>query len=194
MLKRVHRWLKFHEDRQLKYASVLAVIIHAQRLGLLHLNMQTAVAFVGFLAVLAVKESIATSELEQLDSQIADMNEQEENEQRFQPPQRWYYIDDLETNEVAREHTRFTKEELHDIFQRFEIPTGTDGKIRICCEKTGTHRWYAFGPEEVFLYAMIKAAEGHTHVNMAKDVFGGTDGARRFGHACKWFCEYVVSM
>ena len=33
--------------------------------------------------------------------------------------------------------------------------------------------------QEVFIYGMIKAAEGIAHVNMAKDVFGGTDGGWR---------------
>ena len=147
---------------------------------------------IGFLTVAALKESIAVSNLEETDAEIADMTIEEENEQRFQPPQRWHRINDFENDEVAREHTRFTKGELQSIYNLFQIPTDPDGRIRIHYGTTG-NRWYAFSPEEVFIYGMIKGAEAHSHVDMAKDVFGGTDGGRRWGHAHKWLLEYVAS-
>ena len=193
MLKRVHRWLGFHATRCVLFACMIGVVVQTQQQQTLPLDAQRARALQAILAILALKEAIAVRDLEAVDADIADMTVQEENEECYQPPQRWCHIDDLENDEVARVHTRFTKAELRQIYNLFEIPTDPDGKIRIHYGNTG-NRWYVFGPEEIFLYSMIKGAEGHTHVGMAKDVFGGTDGGWRWGYAYKWLCEYLVSM
>jgi hypothetical protein len=198
-LMRVHRWIRRHTNRRRK-TQFLFLLSMMHQLGHIEIPLElddgTRDALSALLAASGLKSSRSIASLEEKDSEIADMAHAEANVGVHQPQQRWSRIDDFETDNVARQHTRFLKEQLREIYDKFEFPIHADGYVRVTYgepDVNGRYHLYRFHPEELFVYAMIKAAKAATHTGMAEDVFGGIDGGRRWSVGYKWVLEYVTT-
>ena len=119
-------------------------------------------------------------DLIEFDEYLCDMTEEEENALVYHLPYRWTSIDNFPDDDVALKQTKFTKDELQQIYEKFDLPSDEEGQWTVEYGEGPNQRRYHFHTEQLFLYAMISCRSGASHVDMADDVFGGTDGGRRW--------------
>jgi hypothetical protein len=188
-------WLRLHRRRRRLFLLAAASVIVTDGFNVQDNPVHSAVF--ASLLLLIQKHHRAVCFLVQRDNEIADMTLEEETRQSHSINQRWYYIADLENEDIARHLTRFTKDQLQEIFLLFALPVEEEsGLIKIEYgnqrrEGAGGRRRYFFHPEEMFIYGMIKLAHGHSHVNMCTSVFGGRGGGRRWSLGYKYFIHHL---
>lgn len=116
----------------------------------------------------------------QLESQLCDIHDP--NDIYVFAPPRNRSIADWNDYE-CRHRTRFEKNDLIEIFARFNI----QNDLRI---SAGGGTTYQFTGEEVFLFGLTKMATGLDNVNLCLHIFGGPPN--RWSRAFKWFVIYVT--
>lgn len=115
-----------------------------------------------------------------LESQLCDIIAQNDI-YVFAPPRNRSFADWDEYD--CRHRTRFEKNDLIEIYARFNIPN----ELNI---PAGGGTFYQFTGEEVFLFALTKMATGLDNVNMCLNIFGGSPG--RWSPAFKGFVIYIT--
>lgn len=128
--------------------------------------------------------------LQTLDSFVGDMTIQEEQEPKAYRPKRFTRINHFVSDDDARIHTSFTKQQLQTILQRFAFPTNGDGMVVVTWGHGASQRNYHFHPEEMLIYYLIRATGGFYHTQMAS-AFGTTDQNRRWSPGCRWLVMYL---
>ena len=181
-------------SNEVKYAKRAAESYKNERMKRLHLKPLLRMVFLlllrdpanqglrlMLLLLLRKKRQISRrmDELIQFDELLCDMTIEEEEAGVFHMACRWRRIDDFPDDDVAQKQTKFTKSELKDIFDKFDLPSDGNGIWVIQYGSPPNQRNYFFDTEQVFLYLMIRCRSGASHADMADDVFGGTDGGRR---------------
>eukprot|EP00563_Minutocellus_polymorphus_P021368 CAMPEP_0197715424 /NCGR_PEP_ID=MMETSP1434-20131217/589_1 /TAXON_ID=265543 /ORGANISM="Minutocellus polymorphus, Strain CCMP3303" /LENGTH=291 /DNA_ID=CAMNT_0043299521 /DNA_START=154 /DNA_END=1025 /DNA_ORIENTATION=+ len=118
--------------------------------------------------------------MEQLDMALYDIPPEEIEEEVYVKPIAYRTIDSLQDDRVARDLTRFTKDELREMYEISGIPD----VVRMEC---AAH--YVFGGEELFLFALAKIALGQPNVYLCDHVFGGEPDRWSYGYP--WFLRFM---
>ena len=120
---------------------------------------------------------------QQLDMALYDIPFEEQEEQMHVKPETYRTIDSLEDDRVARDITRFTKEELHLLYDCFGLPDVVRMNAWWCAAQ------YVFGGEELFLFSMAKIALGQPNVYLCDHIFGGEPDRWSYGYP--WFLHHL---
>jgi len=95
------------------------------------------------------------------------------------PPKIRRTIDSLSSDTEAELYTRFTRNELHELFNYLRFPPG---KVRVA--------GHVFTTEEIFIFSLTFLSKGETFISM-KDNFGGDSNA--YGYMVYWFVDHIFS-
>ena len=95
------------------------------------------------------------------------------------PPKIRRTINSLSSDTEAELYTRFTRDELHVLFNYLRFPLG---KVRVA--------GHVFTTEEIFVFSLTFLSKGETFISM-KDNFGGDSNA--YGYMVYWFIDHVFS-
>jgi hypothetical protein len=137
------------------------------------------------------------TELQIVDTALHDIPHHEETLPKMMMSPRHLRINDF-SDTAARNLTRFNVQELRTLFHHFgfgqyaaQFDDTPDMMIPIetGCVRNNRRCKYLIHAEEVFLFTMIKMAQGFTNAYMVNFIFGGH--ICRWSHAYRWAIKYL---